>query len=171
MQYRFQRISPNTNLSVEARRLVCELAQVKNPEEFIQDSLADRTIKANGFYWSVSHKPEYVAAAISSVPVGIDIELNVLRSHELLETFSVPDWQTFYRHWVCKEALIKLLQLTINDLSHIQIEDEEENSVLVSYQQNHYTCLVEQNETITLAVVEQNTQNENPVPDSDQSHG
>lgn len=171
MQYRFQHTSPNTNLSVEARRLVCKLAHIKNPEQFIQDSLVDRTIKANGFYWSVSHKPEYVAAAISSVPIGVDIELNVSRSHELLKTFSVPDWKTFYRHWVCKEALIKLLQLTIHDMPRIQIEHEEENSVLVSYQQNHYTCLVEQNETITLAVVEQNTQNQNLVPDGDQSHG
>ena len=71
---------------------------------------------------SLSHSNEWVACAISEVPVGLDIEHCKPRDYDALakQICSVSEWRTFqslpheqrkfwfYRLWTAKEALFKL---------------------------------------------------------------
>lgn len=87
-------------------------------------------------YWSISHKTIsntiYVGATIDFKPIGIDIEYIKPRSKELLDIFSLEEykifgkktWLNFYKIWTSKEALIKKLNLTLNNIENICFIDE-----------------------------------------------
>ena len=54
----------------------------------------------NGNYWSLSHKPEYVAAVISKDKVGIDIEEMKPRDELLFaRVASDKEWELKERSW------------------------------------------------------------------------
>lgn len=68
------------------------------------------------FYWSISHKPQFAAAVIADVPVGIDIEHVVPRERLLHDALAGDDewsvmgnrsWHSFFRLWTAKEAVLK----------------------------------------------------------------
>lgn len=76
----------------------------------------DRPCPNDGYYWSVSHKPKWVAAVIARQPVGIDIEEVRPRPHRLhaalaerceWELLGDDSWHAFYRLWTAKEAVLK----------------------------------------------------------------
>ncbi|MEZ4526608.1 MAG: 4'-phosphopantetheinyl transferase superfamily protein [Desulfobacterales bacterium] len=83
-----------------------------------------------GRWWSVTHKPEYVGAVLSSQPVGMDIEKISLRSERLWEKIAdstekalidsrQPD--SFFRYWTAKEAVLKAAGTGLTELSQCRI--------------------------------------------------
>ena len=73
-------------------------------------------IANEGFHWSVSHKPDYAAAIISTEPVGIDIErIKPRTSDHFDEVGSDEGWgvlggrslENFFKLWTAKEAALK----------------------------------------------------------------
>jgi|GEM_PF-2402404 len=74
-------------------------------------------IPNQGFYWSISHKPQWAAAVIADSPVGIDIEHIAPRRDKLIfdeladeeEWSLMPDrsWESFFMLWTAKEAVLK----------------------------------------------------------------
>ena len=105
----------------------------------------------NGTYWSISHKPEYVAAVVSKDKVGIDIE-ELKPRDELLFARVATDkewelkeksWDTFFRYWTAKEAILKVVGIGISGLKtcHI-ISVPDENHIALDY--NGQFFLVEQ---------------------------
>ncbi len=75
-----------------------------------------RPLPNEGFYWSVSHKRHWAAAAIADRAVGIDIEHVLPRREALLDELATHDewgilgdrsWHSFFRLWTAKEAVLK----------------------------------------------------------------
>ncbi len=78
-------------------------------------------LPVHGIYWSISHKPKYVAAVVSTARIGIDIEEIVPRTESLFN-YAVSDeewklrdrsWDTFFRYWTAKEAVLKAIGLGV----------------------------------------------------------
>jgi 4'-phosphopantetheinyl transferase len=94
-------------------------------------------------YWSVSHKPRYVAAVVSADRVGIDIEEVKPRSESVLSYVATEEewklcggksWDTFPRYWTAKEAVLKAVGIGLGGLKTCQvISVPDETNVVLQY--------------------------------------
>ena len=86
----------------------------------------------NGTYWSISHKPCYVAGVVAPRPIGIDIEKIRPCASGLFEKTAAPaEWAlaetgsdpltTFFRYWTAKEAVVKAAGTGLKDLLKCKI--------------------------------------------------
>ncbi len=93
-----------------------------------------------GSWWSVTHKPEYVGAVVSSRPAGMDIEKISLRSERLWEKIAddtekklidsgQPD--SFFRYWTAKEAVLKAAGTGLTELSQCRIAQVPDTDHLI----------------------------------------
>ena len=85
---------------------------------------------AGGYCWSISHKRRYVAAVVSSTPIGIDLEEIMPRQNSLFGRVAEKwewdlaedhEWETFFRYWTAKEAVLKATGVGLRDLQHTRI--------------------------------------------------
>lgn len=142
LNYKFDRDRKNCILGDYAlRRLVCSetgcaiekvrLSSDGNGRPFILYP------SGAGLSCSVSHSGSYVVAAVSSVPVGIDIEQikvndidvasRVCTERELLYlNENASDSGAFYRIWTVKEAYLKCIGTGITDISDLMNVDSFE---------------------------------------------
>lgn len=114
-------------LSRLARRAVCTSAQRLDVRLDALEKDADGVpLPSNGFFWSVTHKPRYVAGVIAPHPVGIDIEHVKPRSPSLFrKVASEREWALaggksdlfFFRYWTAKEAVLKAAGVGLSGLS------------------------------------------------------
>ncbi|MBE0481169.1 MAG: 4'-phosphopantetheinyl transferase superfamily protein [Dehalococcoidia bacterium] len=90
----------------------------------------DVPLPSDGSYWSVSHKPGCVAAVVSREPVGIDVEEIRPRSEGIFwltasegeyELAGGLSWNTFFRVWTAKEAVLKSTGKGIGGLSSCRV--------------------------------------------------
>jgi len=95
-----------------------------------------------GIYWSLSHKPNYVAAVISKDKVGIDIEEIKPRPESLFARVASDEewelqersWDTLYRYWTAKEAILKAAGIGISGLKTCRIISvPDENHITSNY--------------------------------------
>jgi len=96
----------------------------------------------DGIYWSLSHKPKYVAAVVSSEKVGIDIEEVKPRTESLFARVAGDDewalkkksWDTLFRYWTAKEAVLKVIGIGIGGLRTCRITSlPDENHITLDY--------------------------------------
>ena len=101
-------------------------------------------LPSKGIYWSITHKPRYVAAVVATNPIGIDLE-EMREIHPGLHSrvAGEEEWQLaangrnqnemFFRFWTAKEAVMKAAGTGIKDLSRIKISQvqDEKDMVLV----------------------------------------
>jgi 4'-phosphopantetheinyl transferase len=96
----------------------------------------------DGSYWSLSHKPRYVAAVISEDKVGIDIEEVKPRSESLFahvasdHEWQLRDrsWHTLFRYWTAKETVLKVIGIGIGGLRTCRITSvPDESHVALDY--------------------------------------
>jgi 4'-phosphopantetheinyl transferase len=100
-------------------------------------------IPVEGCYWSLSHKPEYVAAVVSLRPAGIDIEKIRPFSERLWEKIADEKekglmdpglLQSFFRFWTAKEAVLKAGGAGLTELSQCRmVAVTDEFHVLLKY--------------------------------------
>ena len=83
-----------------------------------------------GTHWSVSHKPKCVAAVVSNDRIGIDIEEIQPRNEPVFELVASDEewalgndrsWNTFFRFWTAKEAVLKAEGIGIGGLKKCRI--------------------------------------------------
>ena len=105
----------------------------------------------NGNYWSLSHKSKCVAAVVSKDKVGIDIEEMKPRPGSLFSHVASDEewglkeksWDTFFRYWTAKEAILKVIGIGISGLKTCRIISvPDENHITLGY--NGHLFLVEQ---------------------------
>jgi 4'-phosphopantetheinyl transferase len=105
----------------------------------------------DGIYWSLSHKPKYVAAVVSKDRVGIDIEEMRPRAESLFARVAGDDewelkqksWDTLFRYWTAKEAVLKVIGIGIGGLRTCRIASvPDENHITLDYKRQLF--LVEQ---------------------------
>jgi len=94
-----------------------------------------------GIFWSISHKPTYVAGVVAPHPVGIDLEPIVPRPSGLYAKIAtVAEWRLrreaeaeevfFYRLWTAKEAVLKAEGVGLRGLSRCRVAAVHDDTAL-----------------------------------------
>ncbi|HUV50944.1 MAG TPA: 4'-phosphopantetheinyl transferase superfamily protein [Anaerolineae bacterium] len=94
-------------------------------------------------YWSLSHKPAYVAAVVASERIGIDIEeirtcseslFRKIADHREWGLGDTDKFKLFFRYWTAKEAVLKAVGAGLKDLSKCKIAQIiDENNLAIEY--------------------------------------
>jgi 4'-phosphopantetheinyl transferase len=102
----------------------------------------DAPVPFNDTYWSLSHKPRFVAAVVGPAPIGIDIE-EITPRHEGIHAYLAGDeewaladrsWETLFRYWTAKEAVLKAVGVGIAHLKKARIHEIlDQDNLLVDY--------------------------------------
>jgi 4'-phosphopantetheinyl transferase len=134
-----------------------------------------RPMSTNGVYWSLTHKPDYVAAVVARQPIGIDVEKIAGRKTKVIfNKVADPDewalvggrsWEGFHRYWTAKEAVLKAEGTGLKALSHcrviavldgfnllVQVGDRK-MTVEHHYFDNHIASVAKIDENVCWAVV------------------
>jgi len=99
-------------------------------------------LPVDGIYWSISHKPKYVAAVVSRNRVGIDVEEIKPRTESLFpylasdREWELADrsWSTFFRYWTAKEAALKAVGIGIGGLKTCRVASvPDQNHIVLDY--------------------------------------
>ncbi len=108
----------------------------------------------NGVFWSISHKPTYVAGVVANTRIGIDLEKIRPCSNALIRKVAgKKEWDLaggnpdqddiFFRFWTAKEAVLKAEGTGLSGLSRCKIISLPAiNQVCIDY--NDKIWLVEQ---------------------------
>ena len=92
-----------------------------------------------GNYWSISHKPLYVAGVVSDRPVGIDIEqIHEINPALYRKVAGEDEWMLgdgrsidlFFRFWTAKEAVIKVRGTGIRDMRKCRVIEVRDKNTL-----------------------------------------
>ncbi|MDP3985683.1 MAG: 4'-phosphopantetheinyl transferase superfamily protein [bacterium] len=150
--------------SLAGRLLVAQLAEL-SPEQtnrFLRGSIGNFESKEYGFFWSISHKEEKIAAAIAEKPIGIDIEKIRPRAESLFSIFTETEWNLlgqkewpyFYRGWTAKEAALKVLSLDLEQLPKIRIVENRKDSLILEYESRRVLAHVFAENDLVISVAE-----------------
>jgi 4'-phosphopantetheinyl transferase len=141
-----ERVSRLSRLSREALRLSAEKSGVTLGE--LRKDQNDVPCPFDGNYWSLTHKPKYVAAVISKERVGIDIEEIKPRQESLFRLVASDrewdlgkgePWYTFFRYWTAKEATLKANGIGISGLKACRVVSvPDENHIVLDYRERLY---------------------------------
>ena len=107
---------------------------------------------SNGIYWSVAHKPEWVAGVVATVPVGIDIEKIRPQTDRLYQRIArAEEWRLgagmakthlFYRVWTAKEAVLKAEGLGLRGLARCRlIAIADQDRMRLRFDQRSWTII------------------------------
>ncbi len=99
---------------------------------------------AGGLFWSLAHKPEWVAGVVAPHPVGIDVEAVAERPAGLFRRVARPgEWEllsaeapevAFARLWTAKEAVLKASGQGLSGLADCRlVAREAPDRVLVEH--------------------------------------
>jgi len=144
-----EKVAHLSRISREALKLSAEKSQVKLGE-LLKDEKGVPCPVA-GIYWSLSHKPKYVAAVVSKNRVGIDIEEMKPRAKSLFAHVASDEewelkgrsWDTLFRYWTAKETILKVIGIGISGLKTCRIISvPDENHIALDYKGQFF--LVEQ---------------------------
>ena len=154
-----------------AKMTVSQTHQIPLPElHFTKDKSGKYQTGHENVHFNVSHAGDYVACAVSSRPVGIDIEQHVPRDFLLFQTlwseeekrrYPLQETEAFYALWTAKESYGKykgfglhpsLAQTTIRQDGSIHHAGAEQARIIPFSLMSHYSaavCLEDSLESIT----------------------
>ena len=137
-----ERVSRLSRIARDALRLSAEKSGIALGE--LRKDEDDVPLPFDGHHWSVSHKPRCVAAVVSSERVGIDVEeikprdgsiYRLVASDEEWELGGNRSWDTFFRYWTAKEAVLKAAGIGIGGLMKCRVVSlPDDSNILLSYQ-------------------------------------
>ena len=133
-------------LAVSARKTGVSLPAV------LEKNRLGAPLPAGGLWWSVTHKPDFVAGIVSFGKIGIDIEKIAPVSPSLLKKIADPeeqglfdsDTQTMlFRCWTAKEAVLKAAGKGLSGLGRCRVANvQSDTRLIVTYDKTRW--LVEQ---------------------------
>jgi len=144
-----EKVAHLSRIAREALKLSAEKSRVRLGELLKDEKGVPCPVAGN--YWSLSHKPKYVAAVVSKDKIGIDIEEMKPRAESLFshvasdEEWALKEksWDTFFRYWTAKEAALKVIGIGISGLKTCRIISvPDENHITLDYKGQFF--LVEQ---------------------------
>jgi 4'-phosphopantetheinyl transferase len=100
----------------------------------------DAPLPANGWHWSLSHGTHFAAAALARSAVGVDVEWIRPRSQAIVPRVTSREeidlcggfsWETFFRVWTAKEAVLKKSGCGILELSRCVLVAVPDGTTLV----------------------------------------
>ncbi|HMA86677.1 MAG TPA: 4'-phosphopantetheinyl transferase superfamily protein [Desulfosalsimonadaceae bacterium] len=108
-------------------------------------------LPADGVYWSLSHKPDYVAGIAARHPTGIDIEkirpvgrrlfAKVIDESERKLLDADPNF-LFFRFWTAKEVVLKRMGIGLAGLSKCRVRRViDDDQLVVDYQATGFTVI------------------------------
>ena len=107
--------------------------------ELVKDG-DDVPCPTDGIYWAVSHKPGCVAAVVSNQRAGIDVEEIRPRSEGIFDLVAGDhewdlaggrSWETFFRYWTAKEAVLKAVGVGIGGLRKCRVASVPDDASIV----------------------------------------
>ena len=125
-----EKVAALSNCARQALRLSAERIGVALGE--LSKDGDDVPLPFGGYHWSVSHKPQYVAAVIGQGSIGIDIEeigprkeniFGYVASAEEWRLFGGESWDSLYRCWTAKEAVVKSTGAGLAGLKSCRVAD------------------------------------------------
>ena len=97
-------------------------------ETWVWYNIATWVYQQDKFYFSYAHTDEYVLVAIEERKIWVDLEIIKSRDtsllhqyHSELEHMDKVTWESFYAMRTAKEALIKFLDLSFNEIESIEL--------------------------------------------------
>ncbi|CCK79354.1 4'-phosphopantetheinyl transferase family protein [Desulfobacula toluolica] len=117
-------------------------------DRFIKDDLGVPE-PSNGCFWSVSHKPDFVAGVVSIEKIGIDVEQIKDVSEALFKKIVDPDEAgcfrgqdkkiIFFRVFTAKEAVLKKTTDGLKGMSKVKIKKvHDDNNIILEYLNTNY---------------------------------
>ncbi|MBS3757532.1 MAG: 4'-phosphopantetheinyl transferase superfamily protein [Desulfobacterales bacterium] len=104
---------------------------------------------SHGIYWSLSHKPDYVAGVAAGHPIGIDVEKIRTVSNRLFDRVASKNERAlmkadpalaFFRCWTAKEVVLKRVGVGVGGLSQCRLRRVIDDCHLaVSYRETVFT--------------------------------
>ena len=105
-------------------------------------------LPADGVYWSLSHKPDYVAGIAARHPTGIDIEkirpvgrrlfAKVIDESERKLLDGDPNF-LFFRFWTAKEVVLKRMGIGLAGLSKCRVHAvTDDRRLIVTYEKERF---------------------------------
>ncbi|PIP39142.1 MAG: hypothetical protein COX19_08685 [Desulfobacterales bacterium CG23_combo_of_CG06-09_8_20_14_all_51_8] len=130
-----------------ARRAVLLSAEKSGMDiKELQNDASGAPIPAGGVFWSLSHKPGYVAGVTATSPIGIDVErirpvskamFNKILDDREQKLAGANSPEFFFRCWTAKEAVLKVTGVGLRGLSRCKIlRFSEPATVTVSYDEH-----------------------------------
>ncbi|MFP4532330.1 MAG: 4'-phosphopantetheinyl transferase family protein [Desulfobacterales bacterium] len=108
-------------------------------------------IPVDGIYWSLSHKPGYVAGVAAKHPTGIDVEkirpvdtrliAKVIDESERKLLDADPNF-LFFRFWTAKEVVLKRTGVGLSGLSRCRVREVvDDHRLVVVYEKIGFTVV------------------------------
>jgi 4'-phosphopantetheinyl transferase len=117
----------------------------------IGDLLKDKNgspLPFKGNYWSLAHKPQYVAGVVAPARIGIDLEEIRPPSEALFKKIAdEKEWalstsdsvNCFFRYWTSKEAVLKATGIGLKGLSRCRIKRIlDDNHLIINYMEQEW---------------------------------
>jgi phosphopantetheinyl transferase len=108
----------------------------------------DIPLPSGEYHWSVSHKPKYVAAVVGRGRMGIDVEeieprkkdiFRYVAGDEEWRLFGGKSWDSLYRCWTAKEAVVKSTGAGLAGLKSCRVDDVlDATSISLSFEGRSY---------------------------------
>jgi 4'-phosphopantetheinyl transferase len=108
----------------------------------LQKDADDIPLPFGEYSWSVSHKPKYVAAVIGPGRIGIDVEeieprkeniFGYVASDEEWALFGGKSWDSLYRCWTAKEAVVKSTGTGLAGLKSCRVVDVRDADITLLF--------------------------------------
>jgi 4'-phosphopantetheinyl transferase len=141
-----EKVAALSECARQALRLSAERAGIVLGE--LRKDGDDIPLPFGGYHWSVSHKPKYVAAVIGQGRIGIDIEEVGPRKENIFgyvagddewNLFGGKSWNSLYRCWTAKEAVVKSTGTGLAGLKSCRVVDvRDDTKVSLSFEGRLY---------------------------------